>query len=237
MVRIVAALVAVTVLSACSGADFASRNAPFEILPSDGTAASPPAVAVAVPAEPQTAVPPEQPLPTQARSPYTISGYSVSVPEKLKVSEANLYYPVTDIVWRGDPYGNRKRQIIEIFQESISRATPGIDGPRPVTLAIELKRFHSITEKTRYTIGGMHSISFYVTVTDAETGEVLIDRRKVKADLEAFGGQRALAADRQGLGMKERIQRHLARVLAVELSHPGGWAAAGALRKSGIDQI
>ena len=85
--------------------------------------------------------------------------------------------------------------------------------------------------------GGVHSITFYVTVVDAVTGETLIDQRKVKADLNGLGGRRAMAAERQGLTMKERIQRHLSRVIAAELTHPGGWKQVGSGLSRGIDQI
>ena len=33
---------------------------------------------------------------------YTIADVRVSVPRSLRVSEANVFYPMADIVWRGD---------------------------------------------------------------------------------------------------------------------------------------
>ncbi len=179
-----------------------------------------------------------EPASAQALSqPMQLVDYAITVPEELTISEANLYYPIADIVWRGEPYGDRKEQIGQIFQESLKRArAQAVDG-RPVKAEITINRFHSVTEKTRYTVGGVHSISFFVTLRDARTGEVLVDMRKVKADLNALGGQRARRADMQGLTMKARIETHLARVLAVELTVPGGWADQGRMMTRAIDQI
>lgn len=223
--RLLGACALMAGLAAC-GADPASRNAPFELPPPEG-------VTRAVAVLPEDL--PQRPAAVQPR--FQIVDYAIKVPEELKVSEANLYYPVTDIVWRGDPYGNRKEQVARIFEEGLTRAMPQLDGARPARLDIVVNRFHSLTEKTRYTVGGVHSISFFVTVRDPESGAVLVETRKVKADLNAFGGTRAMAAEAQGLTMKERIQRHLARVLVAELTLPGGWADNGRQLSRGIDHI
>jgi len=169
--------------------------------------------------------------------PMQLVDYEITVPEDLTTTEANLYYPVADIVWRGDPYGDRKEQVGKIFQASLSEARGVATEGRPVKAEIVINRFHSVTEKTRYTVGGVHSISFFVTLRDVRTGEALVRNRKVKADLNAFGGMRAKRAESQGLGMKERIQMHLTRVLAAELTLPGGWKDQGRTLSRAIDQI
>ncbi len=226
--RLIAALVTVAGLSACGTAPVPGRSAPFETLPPETATRAAAAASLDVDM-------PQRPAALAPR--FSVVDYEITVPEDLRVSEANLYYPVTDIVWRGDPYGNRKEQVARIFETGLKRAMPQLEGGRPVRIEIVVNRFHSLTQKTRYSVGGVHSIGFFVTLRDPQTGAVLVERHKVKADLNAYGGMRAIAAEAQGLDMKERIQRHLARVIAAELSMPGGWADNGATLSRGIDQI
>ncbi|MDJ0822029.1 MAG: hypothetical protein QNJ09_09520 [Paracoccaceae bacterium] len=225
LIRVIAGLTVALSLSACASTEFTMRNAPFETLPDD---------AITQP----TAVPaPEMPITTASN--FKIVNHAIRVPEDLRVSEANLYYPFADIVWRGDPFGDRREQIASIFSESVKRANLDAQGTTPARMEITLNRFHSITEKTRYTVGGTHAISFFVTLRDPQTGAILAAPWKVKANLKAFGGRRAIEADKQGLGMKERIQRHLARVLAAELAQPGGggWKDMDNRLADAVDQI
>lgn len=218
-------------------------QAPFESLPPEGQMRAMPAAQAEARVTRAATSPIEERVPTQQQvqtEPMRLVNYSVRVPEALSVSEANLFYPVADIVWRGEPYGNRKAQIGAIFQTSLERArtlTDANTGARDVIAEITLNRFHSVTEKTRYTVGGVHSISFFMTLKDARTGETLVENRKVKADLTAMGGLRAKRAERQGKGMKVRIESHLARVLKAELTVPGGWADQGKTLSTAIDQI
>ncbi|MFY0624175.1 MAG: hypothetical protein JXQ89_21025 [Pelagimonas sp.] len=209
--RLIACTVALSAVSACGSSQFASRNAPFELIPGDNFDQVTPAVAVAPEAQFQN-------LPAMK-----LASYAIKVPQDLTVSEANLYYPIADIVWRGDPIGDRKDQIGYIFQEAVTRTRTQITEGRPVIAEIELERFHSVTEKTRYSVGGTHSISFFLTLRDAETGQPLVNNKRIKSDLNAFGGRRAIEAERQGFTMKERILSHLNRVLAAELNQSGGW--------------
>ena len=55
---------------------------------------------------------------------FSVVDVRVIVPETLKVSEANTYKPRADIVWRGDPYGNRYEQVAAIM-----RAAAACDAP------------------------------------------------------------------------------------------------------------
>jgi hypothetical protein len=145
-----------------------------------------------------------------------------AVPADLKVSEANSYYPIADIVWRGDPLGNRAQQISDIFQTSIQSAGEGLTGSTPVTVDVQLVRFHSLTERTRYSVGGVHSIKFDLTVRHAETGEVLEPTRRINGDLAALGGYAALAAENDGQTQKVRITAHLSSLFYRELSGQTG---------------
>ncbi|WP_298917958.1 DUF6778 family protein [uncultured Roseobacter sp.] len=206
-------LIAVLTLSifaaGCSTTDIASRNAPF----------SNPALEGAVGQKNLLETTFEAAVPI-----YDVTDVVVNVPENLIVSEANSYYPSGDIVWRGDPAGNRHEQVRAIFETAMARGTAGMTEGTPVILDIEVKRFHALTEKTRYTIGGIHAITFKMSVRSAETGLMLSEPRVIKANLKGFGGERAIAAERQGQTQKVRITDHLAGVIFTELGQPDGYS-------------
>lgn len=148
---------------------------------------------------------------------YTIRRVEVTVPGTLRVSEANSYYPNADIVWRGDRPGNRYEQVQAIFEEAIGQSSSRLKQGRPVDVEVEVVRFHSLTEKTRYTLGGVHSIKFKLVLRDAKTGEI-VDAQIKTADLKAYGGAKAMAMEAQGWGQKVRITQHLANTFVLELS-------------------
>lgn len=152
------------------------------------------------------------------RKGYVVADLRVDVPADLRVSEANSYYPFADIVWRGDPYGDRRAQVAEIFQDAFARVGTTLDGGPQVVAEIEVRRFHALTEKARYTVGGVHSVHFMLTLRDAASGAVIDGPHKVKADMRASGGARALAEEAVGYTQRIAITGHLAEVLADELS-------------------
>lgn len=178
-------------LSACSTFDPATRSAPMEAMAFQ-------------PVEPS----------------FDVTELRIQVPKDLRVSEANSYYPVADIVWRGDPIGDRHKQVLDIFATAMQRGTDPMDGVQDVAVDISVRRFHSLTEKARYTIGGVHSIRFRLTVRDAATGEVIIPERTINGDLAALGGRAAVAAEAQGITQKSRILDHLSFLISEELSRP-----------------
>jgi hypothetical protein len=149
---------------------------------------------------------------------YQLHSVRFAVPDDMTVSEANSYYPIADIVWRGDPMGNRPQQIAAIFQSSIQTAGQSLNGSIPITVDVELARFHSLTERTRYSVGGVHSIKFDLTIRNALTGEILEQRRRINGDFPALGGYAALAADNQGQTQKVRITSQLISLFRDELS-------------------
>lgn len=195
--RLVFALPAVLLLAACAGSEPASRGAvdPVTTAPrSDGRG------------------------PIVMESTYDVVGISVNVPHTLRVSEANSFHPSADIVWHGDPFGDRYQQVADIFRNAATAATGPMHQGRAVNVAIEVVRFHAVTDKTRYTIGGTHSMHFMLTVTDARTGEVIDGPRLVKADIRAAGGNAAVAEDRAGRTQRVVVTEHLTQVLRRELS-------------------
>lgn len=156
--------------------------------------------------------------PVVLASTYDVVGISVNVPQTLRVSEANSFHPNADIVWHGDPYGDRYQQVASIFRDAATAATGPMHQGRRVNVGIEVIRFHGVTDKTRYTIGGTHSMHFILTVTDAATGQVLDGPRRVLADVKAAGGNAAVAEDRAGRTQRVVVTDHLTQVLRRELS-------------------
>ena len=151
---------------------------------------------------------------------YDVEQINVTVPSSLRVSEANVYYPLADIVWRGEVMGNRHQQVQAIITEGLTRGTAAMQSGRPVALDIEVLRFHSLTEKTRYTFGGVHSVKFRLSVRDLASGAVVDGPRVVIADVKGAGGAQAIAEEQMGRTMRVVITEHLAGVIARELSTP-----------------
>lgn len=158
-----------------------------------------------------------------AKSPVHVRDIRVIVPDELVVSEANMYVPPGDIVWREDPIGNRHEQVKAIVEEAMRRGITSLDGPIEVNITVQVQRFHALSEKARYTTGGIHALTFLLGVYNAETGELMTPVRQVRADLDAFGGQQAMIAESRGLTQKVRITNHLAEVIRQELTYPDGY--------------
>lgn len=197
VIRIIAALVLTAGLSACASGEIASRNVQIASTPVEAAATS-----------------------------FDVRDVNVTVPRTLKVSEANLYLPAGDIVWREDPKGDRHAQVQAIVDAAMRQGTAGMQGRMPVRVDVEITRFHALTEKARYTVGGVHAIQFNLTLADPETGVPLTRPRHVKANLKAFGGKKALDAEAQGLTQKVRITQHLAGVIQQELANPAAFEPA-----------
>lgn len=149
---------------------------------------------------------------------YAVAEIRVAVPQQLRVSEANMFYPIADIVWRGEPLGNRYAQVKAIFEDGLGQGTAAMHAGRKVIVEVEVTRFHSLTEKTRYTIGGVHSVKFNLTIRDAETGMVLDGPRPVVADVKGAGGSAAIAEEMAGRTQRIVITEHLAEVIRRELA-------------------
>lgn len=154
--------------------------------------------------------------------PVSVHKISVDVPRSLEVSEANRYLPAGDIVWREDPVGDRYAQVEAIFDAGFKKGTQSLNGNTPVSLYVQVMRFHALTEKARYSTGGVHSIKFGLAVRDLNSGRIIGEPRIIEADLKAFGGSTALAAEAEGQTQKTRITDHLAEVIREELTQEEG---------------
>lgn len=151
---------------------------------------------------------------------YDLQNVSLQAPADLVVSEANSYYPTADVVWRGDPIGDRVAQVMSMFDTAFERADATLTGETPVDVEITLARFHGVTERTRFSIGGNYDINFYMTVRHAETGEILEGPRFIDLDLAAPGGAAALLLEQRGQTEKVRVTDYLTYSLEDELSGP-----------------
>lgn len=208
-VKVLSAIVLLATLGACVNVG-ASRNAPLEKLPELDKIES-----VSASVETKSSSTTTVRKSTAAQS-WRVQDVRVNVPESLSVSEANLYFPGTDIVWREDRFGDRRAQVASIVDLAVSQAAIGMTGNNPVYLDIELKRFHALTQKARASVGGTHSIQFDVIVRDVE-GNPLIRKFPVEIKLKAYGGSKAIAAEMRGETQKVRITREIARVMRKRL--------------------
>ena len=216
-------------VSACASVDVPSRNAPFESLPV-GQIEPLPGYEQQIPEEqifqPTHVMPVVAVDALSVSAPVRVTSVLVRVPRELEVSEANRYLPRGDIVWREDPAGDRHGQVQTIVQAAMERGVAGLDGAVPVALDVQVTRFHALTEKARYSVGGVHAITFEMAVKNPETGDLLMPIRTVRADLKAYGGQQALDAMARGETQKVRITEHLAGVIQQELTNPEGYRNA-----------
>ncbi len=199
MKRPLCLVIALAALSACGTTTQSSRNA------------TPPYLTTAI----QNTAPEEIALPAE----LAVQGIEISVPQTLKVSEADVFVPVADIVWRGDPLGDRHTQVAAIFESAAAEATTTLTQGRPVIVALEVTRFHGLTEKARYVTGGNYAMHFMMTLRDAQTGMVIDGPRPIVADVKGSGGVRAIAEDNAGRTEKVVVTQRLSEVLQYELTH------------------
>lgn len=152
---------------------------------------------------------------------YAVKAVNVVVPRSLLVSEVNSYKPAADIVWHGDPDGDRYAQVQTIVGAAMSRATQGMTQGRAVVLDIMVTKFHALTQKTRGSIGGKHNLFYTLTVRDAATGQVL-DSANIDATVRGAGGATARAEEAVGRTQKVVITEALVASLQKRLGQNAG---------------
>lgn len=149
------------------------------------------------------------------------SRFQVEIPEELTVTEVNTLAPDADIVWHGEPAGDRRAQVAAILKEGISAGFSNLHGKTFVDVAIRLKHFHAVTPAAvSRAPAAVHNISYVIQVFDAKTGEPLTRPETIQADLEAYVGASAVTAALQGNTQRVRIVRHLKAVTQ-------GWLGVG----------
>ncbi len=135
------------------------------------------------------------------------------VPDSLKVSNANTFAPAADIVWHGEPYGDRRAQVAAIIDDGITKGCSELLGNRPVTITASVRRFHGVTPAAvARAPAAVHNINYVIRVIDADTGIPLTEEQEINADLEALVGASAIAGAINGNTQRVRIVNHIAAV-------------------------
>ena len=144
---------------------------------------------------------------------WNVTDVQTYVPNDLTVSNANTLAPNADIVWHGEPFGNRAEQVARIVEEGIERGSSGLTGPRSVIISASLREFHAVTPAAvSQSPGAVHNIRYNAQVFDASTGVPLTEPVSITADLEAYVQAAAVTAAIDGNTQRNRIVGHLSRV-------------------------
>ena len=158
--------------------------------------------------------------PTVTRA-WTVVDVQVDVPAALTVSDANVMAPRADIVWHGDPEGDRKAQVAAMVTEGIRQGSATLEGPQRVILGATLQEFHAVTPRAVNSApSAVHNISYTLQAFDAATAVPISPAVLIQADLEALTRAGAIVAAQEGRTQKARITSHLARVTE-------GWLGIG----------
>ena len=137
----------------------------------------------------------------------------VDVPDNLSVSDENRLAPNADIVWHGDPAGDRRAQVATIMRDGVSRATSELSGRQLVTFSVTMQEFHAVTPAAvARAPSAVHNISYVLQVFDAETIQPVTEPELITADLPANTQAAAILAAQQGQSQKARIVNHIDRV-------------------------
>ena len=150
---------------------------------------------------------------TQTRN-WRVADIDVVVPAELTTSEQNSYTPDFDIVWHGEPAGDRRAQAAAIVEEGIAKGAAGLRGRDRVKIVATLRQFHGITPKVRNTLqsSGVHNVQYDIQVFDARSGKALTESQRIKAELPALVGKAGDAADERGLTQRIQVVNHIAAV-------------------------
>ncbi|MEO0990757.1 MAG: DUF6778 family protein [Pseudomonadota bacterium] len=152
---------------------------------------------------------------------WRVVGVDVEVPRSLEVSEVNSFAPNADIVWHGDPAGDRYEQVDALMTAAIEAGATKLDGATPVQIAVRVDRFHAMTPRAvARAPGGVHNIAYTARVWSADGQEALTPPIAINADLEAYTGSEAISAINRGETQKVRISQHLTQVTE-------GWLGVG----------
>lgn len=160
-------------------------------------------------------------VPADTSRNWRVASLDIRVPDTLTVSENTaLFAPNADIVWFGDPPGDRRAQVRAILRDGIGRGVDDLRGRQRVRMVVVLTQFHAVTPTAvNRAPSAVHNIAFAVQVFDM-AGNPLIEQQFIRADLEANVGVSAVVAAQQGQTQKVRITDHLERVMQ-------GWLGIG----------
>lgn len=156
----------------------------------------------------------EQVDPAMASS-WRFASVDVSAPDTLTTSDRDGYTPDYDVVWHGEPAGDRRAQAAAIVKEGIERGARGaLHGRKSVRISATITQFHAITPTVRRMQSqvGVHNIQYTIQVFDARTGAPLTTPQNIKAEFPAMVGQAGDEADAQGMTQRVQIVNHIAAV-------------------------
>ncbi len=110
----------------------------------------------------------------------------VEVSNELTVTDkpSRRYPPVTELVWYGDPPGDRKAQVIALMSDAVRAGTvDALAGEAPVQLKLNITEFHAMTPRARSSQLqlGVHEIKFDIAILD-EAGNVIASEDGARAD-------------------------------------------------------
>jgi len=198
--RVSLMLAAAAMLSACAGGDIVSRNALANsaLLSSKDVETHAP-----VPLNPS----------------YRVVDVKVEVPTALSSTEQNGIKPRVDILWQEDPAGDRHAQVRDLMTAALEEGVSGMNGSRDVVLDVVMTRFHALTKRTRYSLGGEHEVWMFVAVRDAETGTLLEPARRIGFD-HRISAEQALENEAQGLNQRLEITALVKDMIRHELTRP-----------------
>lgn len=148
---------------------------------------------------------------------WHVHDVQVIVPDTLTTTEVNILRPDVDVIWHGDPQGDRLQQVGVILHDALEVAAETLmpeNFHRPVVVKATLIHFHSLTPRARALVGGIHKVKFSIEVVDQRTGEVLAGPAIIEADEFAFGRWEAVKSDAEGQTMKVRISDRIAEVVS-----------------------
>lgn len=141
---------------------------------------------------------------------WKLANVVASVPASLTVSNSNTYAPNADIVWHGEPFGDRRAQVAAIMDEGITQGASTLRGRRPVTISARVLQFHAVTPAAvARAPAAVHNIKYAIQVMDSQSKEPLTTEHLISADLEAYVGAAAVTAAISGLTQKSRITDHI----------------------------
>lgn len=156
---------------------------------------------------------------------WRVVDVQATVPRNLTTSTSNGQMPDVDLIWREDGPGDVYAQIEEIMEEAMAQSALKFHSPFKGTRRVIIKttqiQFHSLTERARSNIGGIHNIDFILTVEDERTGEILAGPALIQSDVTAFGGAEAAEAVAIGQTMRVRIIQRVSDVIATYLGIAG----------------
>ena len=168
---------------------------------------------------------------------WRVVDVQATVPRTLTTTDRNGQMPNVDLIWTEEGPGDIYAQIEAIMEETLAMAAThfqsSVKGSRPVILRTEQTQFHSLTQRARSNIGGIHNVDFILTVVDANTGEILAGPAAIEADVTAYGGAEAEASIARGETMRSRIIERVSVVIASYL----GVAGDRAVSPSSVRQI